>query len=106
MSVDTVVIHGTLRPDGTLELDQIPLMTPGRVQVTLQPVVAGSPPQGGLADTIEEIRQYQLAVGYQGRAPEEIAGDEDERRADEDADEQRMQEIWSRTQSGATAGGS
>jgi len=52
MSFDSVVVQGTLKPDGTVELDEIPTMTPGRVQVTLQPVLAGSPPQGGLANTI------------------------------------------------------
>ena len=31
MSFDTVVIQGTLKPDGTVELDEIPTMTPGRV---------------------------------------------------------------------------
>jgi len=106
MSFDTVVIQGTLKPDGTVELDEIPTMTPGRVQVTLQPVLAGSPPQGGLANTIEEIREYQQALGCQGRTPKELAHDEDQRRADEDAYEQRMQEIWSQTQSGASTGGS
>jgi hypothetical protein len=35
-----------------------------------------------------------------------MAHDEDQRRADEDAYEQRMQEIWSQTQSGASTGGS
>ena len=106
MSFDTVVIQGTLKPDGTVELDEIPTMTPGRVQVTLQPVLAGSPPQRGLANTIEEIRQYQQAVGYQGSTPEDMAHDEDQRRADEDAYEQRMREIWSQTQSGESTGGS
>ena len=106
MSVDTVVIQGTLEPDETVELDEIPTMTPGRVQVTLQPVLAGSPPQGGLANTIEEIRQYQQALGYQGRTPKEMAHDEDQCRADEDAYEQRMQEIWSQTQSSESTGGS
>jgi hypothetical protein len=105
MSLDTIVVQGTLKPDGTLELDTKPALAPGRVQVTLQPVLAGSPPKGGLADTIEEIRLYQQAHGYQARTPEEMARDEAERRADEDAYEQRMQEIWSQTQSGASTGG-
>ena len=76
MSFDTVVIQGTHKPDGTVELDEIPTVTPGWVQVTLQPVLAGSPPQGGLANTIKEIRQYQQALGYQGRTPKELAHDE------------------------------
>jgi hypothetical protein len=100
MSIDTIVVQGTLKPDGSLELDTIPALAPGRVYVTLQPVPAGSSPNGGLADTIDEIRRYQQAQGYQGRTPEEIARDEAERRADDDAYEQRMQEIWSQTQAG------
>src|SRR5215469_6103772 len=99
MSFDTVVVEGTLKPDGTLELDTKPALAPGRVHVTLQPVTAGSPVKGGRADTIEEIRRYQQAHGYPGRTPEEMARDQDERRADEEAYEQRMQQIWSQTQS-------
>ena len=105
MSLDAIVVQGTLKPDGSLELDTIPALAPGRVYVTLQPVPAGSSPKGGLADTIEKIRLYQQAHGYQGRTPDELAQDEAERRADDDAYEQRMQEIWSQTQSGASTGG-
>jgi hypothetical protein len=56
---------------------------------------------GGLAETIEEIRQHQQAHGYQGLTPEESTRDEEQRRADEDDYEQRMQQIRSQTQSGA-----
>lgn len=91
MSLDTIVVQGTRKPDGSLELDSSPSLAPGRVLVTLQPVPSGSPSRGGLADTIDEIRRYQQCVGYQGRTPEEIARDEAERRADDDAYEQRMQ---------------
>jgi hypothetical protein len=105
MSLNTVVVQGTLKPDGTLELDTKPALAPSRVHVTLQPVLSGSPPTRGLAHTIEEIRRYQQARGYQGRTPEEMDQDEAERRADEDAYEQRMQEIWSQTQSGESSGG-
>jgi hypothetical protein len=105
MSLNAIVVEGTLKPDGTLELDGKPTLAPGRVRVTLQPVSGGSPPKGGLAETIEEIRRYQRACGYQGRTPEETARDEEQHRADEDAYEQRMQEIWSQTQSAAPTGG-
>ncbi len=106
MSLSTIVVQGTLKPDGTLELDEKPTLAPGRVHVTLQLVPAGSPPKGGLAETIEEIRLHQQATDYQGRTAEEIACDEDQRREDEDAYEQRMQEIWAQTQSGAQDRGS
>jgi hypothetical protein len=105
VSLSTIVVQGTLKPDGTLELDEKPTIAPGRVHVTLQPVLSGSPSKGGLADTIEEIRQYQQATGYQGRIPEETAHEEDERRTDEEAYDQRMQEIWSQTQTGSSNGG-
>jgi hypothetical protein len=38
MSLSEVVIEGTLKSDGTLELDQQPNLSPGRVKVILQPV--------------------------------------------------------------------
>jgi hypothetical protein len=105
MSLDSIVVQGTLKPDGSLELDTIPALAPGRVYVTLQPVPSGPPSKGGLASTIAEIRRFQQAHGYLGRTPEEIAQHEAERRADDEAYEQRMQEIWSRTQAGASTGG-
>ena len=104
MSLNIIVVQGTLMPDGTLELDEKPSLAPGRVQVMLQPVSIGLAPKGGLAKTIEEIRQHQQAQGYQGRTPDEMACDEDERRTDEDAYEQRMGEIWSQTSTGASTG--
>jgi hypothetical protein len=36
MSLSEVVIEGTLKPDGTLELDQKPNLSPGRVTVVLR----------------------------------------------------------------------
>src|SRR5438067_1392539 len=36
MSFTEVVIEGTLKPDGTLELDQKPNLAPGRVRVVLR----------------------------------------------------------------------
>ena len=104
MSLNTIVVQGTLKPDGTLELDEKPTLAPGRVHVMLQPVSMGLMPQGGLAQTIAEIRRNQQTRGYAGVTAVEIARDEDQRRADEDAYEQRMQEIWSQTKTGAPTG--
>jgi hypothetical protein len=33
-----VVLEGTVKPDGTVELDRKPGLAPGRVKVILQPV--------------------------------------------------------------------
>ena len=43
MSVQEVVIEGTLKPDGTLELDRKPNLPPGRVTVVLRQETAASP---------------------------------------------------------------
>ena len=47
MSLTEVVVEGTLKPDGTLELDQKPSLSPGRVKVILHPPRLGHLPSGG-----------------------------------------------------------
>ena len=95
------IVQGTLKPDGTLELDQKPNLTPGRVQVIVQPLLPGSTPKRrGLAAVMDEIRQAQLARGYTGRTKEEMEAEEAERRAEEEDYDQRMRDLWSQTQSG------
>ena len=71
MYVSTEVIEGTLKPDGTLELDQKPHLNSGRVKVALQPADPKIPGRE-LADVIDAIRQDQLARGFHGRTAEEI----------------------------------
>ena len=102
MNVTGEVIDGTLRQDGTLELDQKPSLVPGRVKVTLQPAQAGMPGRG-LAEVIDEIRQSQQARGFQGRSAEEI---EAGLREGEDEYEQKTQALRSPTNSGPLAGSS
>ena len=72
MSVNEVVIEGTLHADGTLQLDQRPSLSPGRVIITLHQPQAETPQKPGLAEVIDEIRQNQRARGFQGRSQEEI----------------------------------
>ena len=101
MSLNEVVVEGTLKPDGTLELDQTPNLSPGRVKVILQPVRAGAPGQRGLADVIDEIRRDQQARGFQGRSAEEIEAGLREGEAEY---EQRMQALRSQSNPGPKAG--
>ena len=101
MSLNETVIEGTLKADGTLELDEKPNLSPGRVQVIVKPLVSPPVRRRGLVDLIDEIRRDQLATGYQGRTAAEMATDEAERRAEEDDYDRRMHELWAQTQSGA-----
>ena len=98
------IVEGTLMADGTLELDQKPSLAPGRVQIIVQPLVPLAGRRRGLADAIEEIKQEQLARGYKGRTREEMEAEEAARREDEDDYDQRMQQLWSQTQSGPLPG--
>jgi hypothetical protein len=97
------VVQGTLKPDGTLELNKPPNLTPGPVLVTIQAVISGPPTQRGLAQIIDEITQSQQARGFQGRSAKEIDND---RLDAEDEYEQRMLELWSAAQSGPPSSGS
>jgi hypothetical protein len=90
MSLTGVVVTGTLKPDGTLELDRKPGLSPGPVIVTLQAVPVSTAGQGGLTDLIDEIYQAQQARGFQGRSAEEI---ENGLREGEDAYENKMQAL-------------
>ena len=103
MSLSEVVIDGTLKSDGTLELDQQPNLAPGRVKVILQPVQAGASAPRGLADVIDEIRRGQQARGFQGRSAEEIEAGLHE--GDEEY-EQKMKGLWSQNKSAPAPGGS
>lgn len=72
MNLTETVIDGTLRDDGTLELDQVPNLAPGRVKVILKPAQTKTPATRGLAEVIDEIRQSREARGEQGRSAEDI----------------------------------
>ena len=43
-----VIVEGTLKPAGTLELDQKPTLSPGRVQITVRPLVLSPAGRHGL----------------------------------------------------------
>jgi hypothetical protein len=75
MSPNETVIEGTLKPDGTLELDEKPNLPPGRVQVVLRQEIEATKPQP-LGDEffrmMEEIWAAQKARGHVPRSVEEV----------------------------------
>jgi hypothetical protein len=67
----STVVEGTLKPDGTLELDEKINLPPGRVQVlVLQPVPAD--PKDPFWERMEAIWAAQKARGHVPRSAEEI----------------------------------
>jgi hypothetical protein len=92
----TQVVSGTLRPDGTLELDQAPLLPPGRVRVTVESL-APEPARGDILDVIARIRQSQEARGYRGRTIDEMQADEAASLAEDEEYEARWRAIHEQT---------
>ena len=99
MSLNSVIVMGTLRADGTLELDERPTLAPGRVQVAIVPaqIPAASGSRRTLLDVLDEIRTGQTARGYQGRSIEEMKADEAARRAEDEEYEERWRILWNQT---------
>jgi hypothetical protein len=90
MSSDQVVVHGRIRPDGTLELSQPVGLPPGEVQVTVAAVPEATMPNEDLGTLMERIWAGQRARGYQPRTREEIDAELNQMR---DEAEEEMLEI-------------
>jgi hypothetical protein len=75
MSVSETVIEGTLKPDGTLDLDQKPNLPPGRVKVVLRQEAEPKTPKPLGAEffqMMEGIWAAQKARGHVPRTVEEV----------------------------------
>jgi hypothetical protein len=64
LSLTEIVVQGTLNPDGTLELDQKPTLSPGRVTVVLRPAQEPAPTQEGWWPYMQRVRTEREAAGY------------------------------------------
>ena len=94
MSLTETIIEATLKPDGTLELDHQPGLSPGRVQVILRPLSKPAPTSRGLVEVMDDIRVSQRARGYLGRTLDAARAEEESRR-EEDADyDHRCEQLW------------
>jgi hypothetical protein len=100
MSHTESVVEGILKPDGTLELDQKPSVSPGRVRVTVEPLPSTSLRRPGLAEVILQIQQDQRVRGFMGLSAQDLAAEQKARQEAEDEYDQRCQDLWSQTQSG------
>ena len=94
MSVQ-ITMQGTVKADGTLELDDPVAMPQGRVLVTILPLPdpAVARPRLTILDVLDGIHAAQEARGYRGRSTEEIEADAAKRRAEEDDYEERWRAI-------------
>jgi hypothetical protein len=88
MNQTQVEVQGTLRPDGTLVLDEKPSLPPGPVRVILvsrpEPVV----PQESLVEFVQRVQRESIARGHRFMTDQELADWIEELRSDDDRIEQ------------------
>ncbi len=90
MAPSQIVVQGTLKPDGTLELDEKPNLPAGRVEVVLRAVPSAHPPAEDWWQVLQRARAELEASGHRFRSKEEIdASLEDLRSGDE-----RLEEVY------------
>ena len=88
MTPSQIIVQGTLRPDGTLELDEKPNLPAGRVEVLLRAVPPASTPAEDWWQFLQRIRAEREAAGYPFLNEDEVnAYVEDMRSGDERLDE-------------------
>ena len=71
MSLTEIIVQGTLKPDGTLELDQKPNLSPGRVTVVLQQET-DTPPKEDWWQYMQRARRELEASGAKFMNEEEM----------------------------------
>jgi hypothetical protein len=72
MSLQEVIVEGTLKPDGTLELDQKPNLSPGRVQVVLRQESEPTPPKEDWWQYMQRARRELEEAGSHFMNEEEV----------------------------------
>ena len=98
MNPSAVIVRGTLKEDGTLELDEKPNLSPGPVRVIVEPVDPSGESRPGLLEVLDQIHAAQRARGFKGLTEEEMAAEIAARRREDEEEEERWRQIWSRTQ--------
>jgi hypothetical protein len=89
MNLQEIVVTGTLKSDGTLELDQKPNLPAGRVTVVLRPETAGKSPRpldDAFFQMMEEIWAEQKARGFVPRTVEEVEAERRQLRRESEAE--------------------
>jgi hypothetical protein len=80
MATTSLEVMGSVRPDGTLELDQKLSVPPGRVKVRVESVEPPSPPTESLVAFVQRTRRELEAAGHRFRTKEEIDAELEELR--------------------------
>jgi hypothetical protein len=100
MSTTPVVIQGTLKPDGTLELDAKLTLPAGRVQVTVQPVAEPARAREDWWQYLQRARAELEAIGPSFRTAEDIETEREDFRSGEE----RLEDIYRQRKDAPSSG--
>jgi hypothetical protein len=92
MSTIQVVVQGTLKPDGTLELEKTPSVPAGPVEVTIRSLQAATPRKDWW-QYLQRARAELEAMGHRFANESEIARYIAEIRSDEERSEEAYRQI-------------
>jgi hypothetical protein len=87
-----IVLQGTLKADGTLELAHRPPLPAGPVEVTLRPLGGGPDTGSDWWQYLQNARRELEAAGHAFRTPAEIDADLDDLRSSDE----RLEQLYSR----------
>ncbi len=85
MNAAQVLVQGTLKSDGTLELDEKPALAAGPVEVLIRAQAAADGTTDSWWEYLQRGRAELLAQGKTFRTKEEIDADRARRREDDEA---------------------
>ena len=92
MSAAEIIVRGTIRPDGALELEKSPALLAGPVEVTIRPLPAASHRSEDWWTYLQRVRAEAEASGQSFRGKEEIDAEIEELRSGDE----RLDEVYRR----------
>jgi len=81
MNGNQIVLHGRLKPDGTLELDSKPPLPEGPVEILIRSVARPQPGAENWWGYLQRARSDLEAAGHRFRTPAEIDAEIEELRS-------------------------
>jgi hypothetical protein len=95
MSATSLEVLGTVRADGTLELDAKLNVPPGRVKVLVESLEPAAKPSEGLVEFVQRCRRELETAGHRFRKKEEIDAEIEELRNDWEERLEELDRAWS-----------
>jgi hypothetical protein len=97
MTHSAVIVRGTLKEDGTLELDEKPNLPPGPVRLIVEQMAPAVESRPGLLEVLDQIHAAQRARDFKGLTEEEMAARIAAMQQEGEEEEERWRQIWSQT---------